>query len=275
MGQKKKRKRRKKAKGRSLADRADRHVCYQKSVQSPEADLEFFSKRFRERRGREPQSLREDFCGTAFLSSVWINGDSDRTALCVDIDSETLEWGRQHNFSGPLVTRASFRCDDVRNIRSPAVDVACAMNFSFCVFKERPDLLRYFETVQQGLTDDGVFFCELYGGTEAIVEIEETRAVEDFTFIWNQAEFNPITNETLCHIHFEFKDGSRLDKAFTYDWRLWSIPEVKELLEAAGFASVDVYWEAVDEDGDGTGEHRLTTREENQEGWLVLIVATK
>jgi hypothetical protein len=117
--------------------------------------------------------------------------------------------------------------------------------------------------------------CELYGGTEAIVEIEETRAVEDFTFIWNQAEFNPITNETLCHIHFEFKDGSRLDKAFTYDWRLWSIPEVKELLEAAGFASVDVYWEAVDEDGDGTGEHRLTTREENQEGWLVLIVATK
>ena len=149
------------------------------------------------------------------------------------------------------------------------------MNFSFCVFKQRRELLRYFETVHQGLADDGLFVCELYGGTEAIMAIEEPRAVDDFTFIWDQAAYNPITNETLCHIHFEFKDDSRLNEAFTYDWRLWSIPEVRELLTEAGFDSIDVYWEAVDENGAGTGEHRLTTEEENQEGWLVLIVASK
>lgn len=273
MGQKKNKKGKKKRR-KSLASRADRHACYQTSVQSPEADLDFFRARFRERQGREPRVLREDFCGTGYLSSVWIDGDPDRSALCVDIDPTTLAWGKQHNFSSSATERVSFRCADVREVISPAVDVACAMNFSFCVFKRREELQRYFRAIRKGLRPNGLFVCELYGGTEAIVEIEESRSVDDFTFIWQQAEFNAITNETLCHIHFEFKDGSRLDKAFTYDWRLWSIPEVKELLEEAGFASVDVYWEAVDEEGAGTGEHRLTTQEENQEGWLVLIVAS-
>jgi hypothetical protein len=29
----------------------------------------------------------------------------------------------------------------------------------------------------------------------------------------------------VCHIHFDFEDGSRLERAFSYDWRLWSLPE--------------------------------------------------
>jgi SAM-dependent methyltransferase len=275
MGKKNRQRKRKKPQRKLLASRADRHDCYQKSVQSPETDLEFFVERFSERRNREPTSLREDFCGTAYLSSFWLEKDPTHSAVCVDFNKETLDWGRERNFSSDAAKRASFRCADVRDVRSPTVDIACAMNFSFCVFKQRRELLRYFETVHEGLVEDGLFVCELYGGTEAIMAIEEPRAVDDFTFIWDQAAYNPITNETICHIHFEFKDGSRLDEAFTYDWRLWSIPEVSELLTEAGFASIDVYWEAVDEDGDGTGEHRLTTEEENQEGWLVLIVASK
>jgi len=258
-----------------LAAAADRHECYQKSVQSPQADLDFFCARFAERRSRQPRSLREDFCGTAYLSSHWLRGGAERTALAVDLDPETLAWGELHNLRPDIAERIELRCADVRSISSPKVDLACAMNFSFCVFKQRADLRRYFDAVAEGLADDGVFVCELYGGTEAIVEIEESREVEDFTFTWEQAKYNPITNETLCHIHFTFEDGSRIDKAFTYDWRLWSIPEVRELLEEAGFRSVDVYWEAVDEDGDGTGEHHLSTEEQNQEGWLVLIVAAK
>ena len=32
------------------------------------------------------------------------------------------------------------------------------------------------------------------------------------------------------HIHFEFPDGSRIERAFGYHWRLWQIPELHDLL---------------------------------------------
>ncbi|MEE8139216.1 MAG: class I SAM-dependent methyltransferase [Thermoanaerobaculia bacterium] len=262
----------------SRAEAADRYVLYQQSVQSPEADIEFFIKSFRKLRGRQPRSLREDFCGTAYLSCEWVRDHPRRTALGVDLGPETLRWGEEHNLSrldGGQSGSVELILADVLDVPGPPVDLTCALNFSFCVFKTRDLLRRYFEVVIGGLKRGGVFFCELYGGTEAIIELEEEREVEDFTFIWEQEKFNPLTHETLCHIHFEFEDGSRLERAFTYDWRLWSIPEVRELLEEVGFSGVDVYWEEVDEDGDGTGEYHLALEEENQESWLVYLVAAK
>jgi hypothetical protein len=76
-------------------------------------------------------------------------------------------------------------------------------------------------------------------------------------------------------IHFDFRDGSRLERAFTYDWRLWTIPELRELLAEAGFREVQVWWETVDEDGDGTGDYEQVEHAENQEAWLVYLVAAK
>ncbi len=257
-----------------LASKADRFDLYQRAVQSPEADVEFFVERFRGLRGREPMSLREDFCGTALLATTWLAGDPERTALAVDLDREPLDWGLEHNASDEsLRARLEIRCADVLEVDAPRVDLACAMNFSYCTFKTRDQLRRYFSTVHAGLTDDGVFVCELYGGTEAVTEFEEERDVDDFVFVWEQESFNPIDHRTVCHIHFAFRDGSTLEKAFTYDWRLWSIPEVLELLIEAGFETANVYWEETDEDGDGTGHHHLATVEENQEGWLVYVVA--
>ena len=114
----------------------------------------------------------------------------------------------------------------------------------------------------------------------AVVEVMDDREieddegeVEDFTYVWQQAEYNPITHETLCYIHFKFDDGSKIERAFTYDWRLWTIAELRELLYEVGFTTVRVYWEATGKDGEGTGEYRATEKEENQESWLVYIVA--
>ncbi len=260
----------------SAADGADPHALYEEAVQSPEADIEFFLARFRQHRSREPKSLREDFCGTAYLCQRWLAGSDERTAVGVDLDQETLTWGRERHFTGNgLAARLELLNRDVLAVTEPRVDLTCAMNFSFCVFKTRPELLRYFQAVHAGLVDDGLFVTELYGGTEAIVEIEDERELDDFTFVWEQKRYNPVTHEVLCHIHFGFRDGSVLERAFTYEWRLWSIPEVKELLLEAGFSGVDVYWEETDEDGDGTGLHHITLEEENQESWLVYIVAVK
>ena len=259
-----------------VADWVDRHELYEKAVQSPDSDIEFFLDRFRQHRSRDPESFREDFCGTGYLSSVWLAGNDRRRALGVDLDQSTLDSGSERHFSDPaLADRMEMLCADVCEVIEPRVELTCALNFSYCVFKTRSELLHYFRSAHAGLVDDGIFVTELYGGTEAIIEFEDEREVDDFTFIWEQESFNPVSNETLCHIHFSFRDGSMLKKAFTYDWRLWSIAEVKELLIEAGFPRVDVYWEETDEDGDGTGIHHVATKEENQEGWLVYIVAVK
>ena len=267
--------RRKRPKARPVE--ADRHLLYQEAVQAPAADIELFEEIYREHRGAVPMALREDFCGTALISSQWVSSRKGRTALAIDLDRETLDWGRERNVAalGARARHVELVHADVREMRQPRVDLACAMNFSFCVLKRRPQLQAYLAAVLDGLRDDGVLILELYGGTEAIVALEERREVDDFVYVWEQESFNPITHETVCHIHFELPDGRRLRKAFTYDWRLWSIPELRDALSEVGFSDVAVYWEQVDEDGDGTGEYQRTDCEENQEGWLVYVVGLK
>lgn len=264
-----------------MSEQADRHTLYQDSVQCPEVEIDFFTKTFKKLYGKKPLTMREDFCGTAFLSTEWAKSGKKRAAWGIDFHAPTLEWGRRHNLA-KTKKRARERVHlihaNVLDVTEPKVDVVCAMNFSYLVFKERPELARYFSVAHQSLNDHGIFICELYGGTDAIVPIKEKRPVDGFTYVWEQADFNPITNETLCHIHFRFRDGSRLERAFTYDWRLWSIPEVRECLAQAGFSRVDVYWDPVTEDEDddlSPIEYRLTEKEDNQAGWLVYFVAVK
>ena len=179
---------------------------------------------------------------------------------------------------------------EVRNL--PRADLIAALNFSFCVFKQRAVLRRYFERAHAGLADDGLLILELFGGTKAIDTDEEIRDLDDYLYIWEQESFNPINNEILCYIHFHFEDNSKIDRAFTYDWRLWSIPELKDLLEEVGFANVRVYWEKCEEPDDededdededededrmlhGTGEYEEIEEVEQQDSWLVYVVAER
>ena len=52
----------------------DKYYFYENSVQDPEFDVNLFSRIFKEHRGRKALKLREDFCGTFFLSSQWAPG---------------------------------------------------------------------------------------------------------------------------------------------------------------------------------------------------------
>lgn len=284
----KKRKPAKRKRKPTQAETADRHELYERAVQAPEMDVEFYDETYRALRGRKPMVLREDFCGTANLSAQWCRSDPKRKAIGVDFDAEVLEWGRARNLEGhpDLAKRVTLIEGDVLEPIGPKADVTCAMNFSYCVFKTRDVLRRYFELARKGLKKDGLFICELYGGTEAVVELEDVDEKDGFTYHWDQDKYDPITHHTLCHIHFSFSDGSKLEKAFTYDWRLWTIPELRELLEEAGFSRVRVYWEEMEEDEDeededdddeleGTGEYIEVEEAENQEAWLCYIVAER
>jgi hypothetical protein len=262
-----------------LAETADRHALYQASVQIPQGDIDFFEMVYARWNGkRRPLVLREDFCGTAFLASTWVAGHAKRRAIGIDLDEPTLAWGRAHNLaklSAAAKKRITLHQANVLDGVGEKADITCALNFSYFVFKTRDLLRQYFTAVRAKLNPGGLFIGELYGGTEAIVEIVDEHDYDGFTYVWDQAKYNPITHDTLCHIHFKFPDRSRLERAFTYDWRLWTIPEVREVLAEAGFSNVQVWWEGVDEDGDGNGEFAPTECEENQESWLVYVVAQK
>ena len=272
----------KKAARPTLAERADKHALYQVSVQSPGVDIEFFEEQFSKYRNRKPMKMREDFCGTALMSTVWCQSDPGRTALGVDLDGPTLAYGRKHNLgpAGEAGTRVKLAQADVRETRFAKVDLTLAMNFSYCVFKTREELQGYFAAAHKGLVKDGVLALEVYGGTESMSILEEERPVRGATYIWEQEKFCPIDHRTLCHISWRFKDRSVLKHAFTYDWRLWTLPELHELLLAAGFKEVKFYFERVDGDPDddfltGTGEFVEHTEIDNQEAWLAYVLALK
>ena len=276
----------KNVKGRSrkgkqtMADLADRHVLYEKSVQCVSSEYKFVSKTFRKLRKRNAQYLREDFCGTAGMSCEWVRRKPEHTAVGVDIDADVLEWGREHNISSlkpEARMRLSLMQEDVRKVTTQEpVDIVLAMNFSYQIFKTREQLGGYFRKVHEGLAEDGVLFMDAFGGYESFREMSEKRKYKGFKYIWEHASYNPISGDILCHIHFSFPDGSKLKKAFTYDWRMWTLPELQELLTEAGFSRVRVYWEETDDEtGEGNGKYSPATVGEADPGWVCFLVAEK
>ena len=259
--------------------KADRHLLYQWSVQDPEQEIDFILAQYKKRnhRSRSPKILREDFCGTALVASQWVKGHPDRRSLGLDLDEATLEWGRQHNIAplGKDADRVDLRQRDVRTVTQPKADVVAAMNFSYFVFYPVSELIKYFRFVRRSMAPGGIFILDCYGGWESQQVMRERRTIEapegTFGYFWDQADYDPINNRTLCHIHFEFKGNHRWKKAFTYDWRLYTLPEIRDALTAAGFINVQVFWDY--EEDEDLSDYRPAPTAENSAGWIAYIVA--
>lgn len=267
------------------ARRADKHDLYQRAVQEVEADVPFIERIFRRHRGRPARSLREDFCGTALMACNWVTRHEENTSVGIDLDANPLEWGRQHNvaqLTPEQASRIKLIQGDVLDVPTVAVDITCAFNFSYFVFHKRAELLRYFRRSLAALAPDGILFLDLYGGADAQKTLSEGRDIakkagrEKFEYVWDQHKFDPIHHHAINYIHFEFQDGSRLRRAFKYDWRLWTIPELRDLLEEAGFAKNEVFWEATDgETGEGTGVFVRRESAEDDPAWIAYIAALR
>jgi len=260
------------------AANSDKHELYELSVQEPEAECDFIDQAWRELRGRAPRTLREDFCGTAIAAIEWVKRDPSHTAVGIDLDPEVLTHAEKRvkrRLKPAARKRITLVQDNVVTVETKPVDCALAFNFSYFTFKTRRALKRYFRNVHKALVDDGMFLLDAYGGSEALSEIEEPRQVDGFTYVWDQHHYNPINGDVINYIHFRFPDGSRMKRAFTYEWRLWSIPEIRELLKEAGFKDVTVYWEGTDEDDEGNGEWSPSRVGEACPGWVAYIVAEK
>jgi SAM-dependent methyltransferase len=229
------------------------------------------------RHGRRPARLREDFSGTALIASEWVRRGPARTALAVDIDPAVHEWARKHRVPelGDASGRLRLVSGDVRESPGRGLDAIVALNFSYSVFKTRADLRHYLRRARAALAPGGVIVLDAFGGWDAQKELVERRTIRGsggVTYVWEQEAFDAITHHIRCAIHFEVPGRRRLRRAFHYDWRLWTLPELTELLAEAGYAEVEVLWDVAPR-----GDTRYLPRRSatNQPGWLAYVIGRR
>jgi cyclopropane fatty-acyl-phospholipid synthase-like methyltransferase len=256
----------------------DKYHYYVRAVQSPDEDVLFLSKTFKKFTGREAKIMGEDFCGTFKLCVEWIKLNKDHRSVAIDLSQEPLEWGQKNHLTelnNEQQSRIQVINSNVLDPNLPKIDLMAAMNFSYFLFKTRDELREYFKVVHSRLNDGGVIFADCFGGTDISDDVEEEIDHEDFLYFWHQEYFDPITNFAKFHIHFQVNGQPKLKSQFVYDWRMWSIPEIREIMTEAGFSKTRVLWEEEDSEGGGTGEFYETEKAESCAGWIAYVVGHK
>jgi len=161
-----------------------------------------------------------------------------------------------------------------------------AQNFSFWIFKTRKEVVEYFKVARSNLQKEGIMIMDMMGGAECFSEgLTDKRRVKKgkkgFHYHWTQHSYNPINHDAEFYISFKFADGSKMKRAFTYQWRfwsipevLWSIPEVREMLAEAGFSDSYVYWD-IEPDEDEECQWVKKETAPSDPSWVSYIVAKR
>jgi hypothetical protein len=260
-----------------------KYELYEASVMDAPEDVKFFRKLYREIFTKEPFLYREDFCGTFCHSSEWVKLDKNKKAWALDRSRHPLAYGMKAHFS-KLATDQKKRLQilkrDVFRGINHKVDLITVMNFSYCFLKQRELLKKYFKGVYQSLKPKGLFLMDACGGTEMQSpsvdksKIPRGRGNPPLIYYWEQKNFDAITFEANFAIHFQY--GKRkMKNAFTYDWRMWTLPEIQDLLYEVGFKKVHIYWEGNQKNGEGNGIFKRRTHQENCEVWIAYVAAVK
>lgn len=263
------------------------HHLYEAAVQDTGMEIQLFDRWYKKRYGKPIRRLREDFSGTAAFACDFAARHADHRAWAVDLDQDTLNWGKTFHGAalGEHVKRVTFLHEDVRSAKTPPMDHINALNFSYYLFKTREELLAYFQSCYQRLKKQGLFVVDVFGGTEAqqvkedrreipAVELKDGTELPPFRYYWRQVKFNPVNYHIFCAIDFKMPGHKRMRNVFTYDWRLWTLPEIRELLELAGFTT-EVYIHGFTEEGESDEIYRRRKQFENTDGWVAYVAAWK
>jgi SAM-dependent methyltransferase len=230
---------------------------------------------YRELSGKEPYRLREDFCGAHALARAWVNLGDRMCATGVDIDQESLAYGiaRQgEELTAAQRSRLTVIQGNVLTSRLPKAQLVCAFNFSYFCFHDRRTLVQYFQRVKRSLEPGGIFVVDAFGGPDTHEPSVDRRKLPGVRYFFEQEFFDPISHRTRFHIHLQ-PHGQRIRKRiFSYDWRMWTMPEIREAMEDAGFSQVVVYWEGTGRDGRGSGRYHRRDRGESCRVWTAYIV---
>ncbi|USN99160.1 MAG: hypothetical protein H6810_00320 [Phycisphaeraceae bacterium] len=139
----------------------------------------------------------------------------------------------------------------------------------------------------------GLFLCDTYGGESAFliggVHRDHWIPKEDrfgehagkrIRYTWEQRHADPLTGMVTDVLHFRVESGGtielELDEAFVYEWRLWSVPELRDAMLEAGFVSTEVYAKtgnAVDDEGNVYVLPVEDAEEELDDSFIVMVAA--
>lgn len=262
----------------------DRYYYYSKSVQSPDEDMAFLDQVYHDFHGKNetPKSMREDFCAAFLNCCAWVKKGPQRVAIGVDLDPEPLSYGKKHYL--PLLTkkesaRIKLLQKDVLGDGLPKVQMICALNFSYSIFKDRKTLKKYFQNVYRDLKKNGVFVIDAFGGSKCWEPNEDEISHDDhdppFSYFWDQDTIDPLTHHAKFYIHFKRKGETKREKVFSYDWRLWTVPELRDIMEEVGFRKTATYWEGTTDEGDGDGNFQVSENGEDCESWVSYVAGLK
>lgn len=253
----------------------DKYHYYKESVQDPESDIKTFTKIYKSIFKKTPRIFREDFCGTFYFGSEWVKSHSKNQAIVVDLDKEPINYGKTHHLfkmTESQKKRLRICVNNVLDTKLPKAQIINVNNFSYCIFKQRDLLLKYFINVKKTLLKQGIFILDVFGGSDCFSENEDQVKHDKFNYYWEQKNFDPINNFAKFEIHFKRPREKKRQAVFSYDWRLWSVPELKDILLDAGFSKIHSYWEQCDKQGEGTGVLKKTFKEESCETWVTYLV---
>jgi SAM-dependent methyltransferase len=253
----------------------DKYAAYAQAVQSPDNDARFLRLLYRNLNKAEPTTLREDFCGTFALCCEWLKLDGEKRAIGLDLDPEPLAYGAQ-TYLTELKEEQQRRVTTIQaNVLkrgNAKADIVCAFNFSYFAFHERKTLVDYFTQCRASLRKNGIFVVDTFGGPQHGEPSLDKKRLPGLTYYFEQEEFDPINNRTRFSLHFKPKGSRTRKRAFTYEWRMWSIPEIRDVMLDAGFKDVEVYWEGTARDGRGSGRFTRKERGEPCQVWVAYVV---
>lgn len=261
-----------------------KYELYEASVQDSRAELSFFKRVYRNAFGKDPKVFREDFCSTFLNSVTWVKQAKDHVSYAVDRDEEPLEYGCKNHLAKlkpEQRERVMLFQKNVLDVKTPPADMITVSNFSICFLKERERLLEYLKSCHKALKSKGVMIMDMLGGEELPEETEDATKFElkdgtKATYFWEHAGFNPINSEAKFYIHYQIKGQKKMNRVFSYNWRMWSLPELKDLFLEAGFKGVDIYWEGDDPDSDeGNGVFHKAVKAQSCAIWVAYIVGVK
>lgn len=255
----------------------DKHDLYELCVQS----VDHLAPLLRAIHGGQPTVLGEDFCGTAALSRRWCEHAANATAIGIDLDPDALA-------RCPATRGVRLIEGDVRVV-TDAVDVLFVGNFSIGYHHTRAELVSYLTHARARMNAGGVFVCDTYGGESAFLTgaVHRPHPIPKeidgiggriCRYTWEQRHADPLTGMVTDVIHFRIEDCGdiveELDEAFVYEWRLWSVPELRDAMRESGFTETAIYAglaDAVDEDGNAYVTPVEDAESELDDSFIVLV----
>ncbi len=256
----------------------DKYWHYRHSVQSPDIDVRFIRNCYRSLKKKSGYVFREDFCSTFSLSCEWVKMGKLYKASAVDIDKKPLQYGRENNLTElneHQKSRIQLIHSSVLNPNITKADIIAALNFSYFALKKREELKKYFLNCLKSLNTKGILVLDCFGGSECFQANEEQVNHGSFIYYWDQKNFDPVSHHSVFHIHYKRRGEKKRKRVFSYDWRLWTIPEIRDLLLEAGFRKTHIYWEGTNKKGEGNGRFVRKKTGEECESWVAYIISEK